>query len=171
MREATVCHLQRENSNGVEILLGKRSSLFCNGLWNGPGGKLDPGESIGTCLRREVKEEIGVVIDLKSARHYASVDFHYPTDTPNQYSWDWRVHYFTVRHWQGEPQIREGFSELRWFPLSALPFAEMVADQKIWLPMAWNAGQTRLLQAEIFYADREAKTVGKGTFSFLTPKS
>ena len=49
MREATVCHLLRGLGQDTEVLLCKRQSLFFNGVWNGPGGKLEPGETIFKC--------------------------------------------------------------------------------------------------------------------------
>ena len=46
----------------VCILLCQRSSSSSSypGLWEFPGGKLEPGETIRQCVKREVKEELGV---------------------------------------------------------------------------------------------------------------
>ena len=43
-----------------KVLLTRRSD---NGLWCLPGGKMEPGESIEECCRREVLEETGLIIE------------------------------------------------------------------------------------------------------------
>ena len=67
-----------------EILLELRADC---GLWCVPGGRLDPGESIEECVKREVKEEtnIDVILDnlfcvyshpkIGTLRHYLEDDF------------------------------------------------------------------------------------------------
>jgi ADP-ribose pyrophosphatase YjhB (NUDIX family) len=45
-----------------KVLLTRRSD---NGLWCLPGGKMEPGESIEECCRREVFEETGLMIEVK----------------------------------------------------------------------------------------------------------
>ncbi len=45
-----------------KVLLTKRAD---NGLWCLPGGKMEPGETIGECCHREVLEETGLEVDTK----------------------------------------------------------------------------------------------------------
>ena len=47
--------VSREGKKGLKILL-----IFRKGLWDIPKGKLDPGETVKQCAKREVKEELGI---------------------------------------------------------------------------------------------------------------
>lgn len=65
-----------EDSDG-RILLGRHPNLPHKpypGLWDMPGGKLEDGESLEGCLRREVKEELGFDVEsleLVDAFHHS----------------------------------------------------------------------------------------------------
>ncbi|RME08232.1 MAG: NUDIX domain-containing protein [Anaerolineae bacterium] len=66
----TAAIIQREG----RVLLGQRPPQgLLGGLWEFPGGKQQPGESLTTCLRREIDEELGLKIQvgdrLGSFRH------------------------------------------------------------------------------------------------------
>jgi A/G-specific adenine glycosylase len=47
------------------VLIGRRpEGGLLGGLWEFPGGKCRAGESPGACLRRELREELGVEVEL-----------------------------------------------------------------------------------------------------------
>ncbi|GGH77089.1 8-oxo-dGTP diphosphatase [Pullulanibacillus pueri] len=56
MLKYTICFLQR----GDDVLMLNRLKTPEMGVWNGVGGKLEPGESPKTCALREIYEETGI---------------------------------------------------------------------------------------------------------------
>lgn len=49
-----------------EYLIAKRKAILSNGgKWEFPGGKLLAGEVLEECLKREIKEELGIEIIVK----------------------------------------------------------------------------------------------------------
>ncbi|MEN2282386.1 (deoxy)nucleoside triphosphate pyrophosphohydrolase [Algoriphagus sp. SE2] len=50
-----------------KILVAKRSSTMSqSGYWEFPGGKVETDESMEACLKREIREELGLEIKIKS---------------------------------------------------------------------------------------------------------
>ena len=55
----------RQGHAGWELLSARRTEPpIAAGLWEFPGGKVDPGETPEACVVREVKEELGVDVTL-----------------------------------------------------------------------------------------------------------
>jgi len=63
---------------GGRLLLLRRaeSRVAFPGLWDIPGGHVEPGESLAAALRREVREETG--FDLRIGRPFQAGFFEYP---------------------------------------------------------------------------------------------
>jgi mutator protein MutT len=60
--------------NGAFLVTRRQSGVHLEGLWEFPGGKIDPGESHGDALRREMREELDTdvaVHDLLFATSHA----------------------------------------------------------------------------------------------------
>jgi mutator protein MutT len=47
---------------GRVLICRRRRGEFLGGYWEFPGGKREPGESWEACLRRELREELGVAV-------------------------------------------------------------------------------------------------------------
>ncbi len=45
---------------GRYLVTRRQKGVHLEGLWEFPGGKCDAGESLADCLRRELREELGV---------------------------------------------------------------------------------------------------------------
>lgn len=68
-----------------DVLLIKRDKAPAQGLWSVPGGKLEAGEALTACCRREIREETGLDVNVLSVIavverrienfHYVIVDF------------------------------------------------------------------------------------------------
>ncbi|NXD92638.1 8ODP triphosphatase, partial [Chaetorhynchus papuensis] len=109
------------------VLLGMKKRGFGAGLWNGFGGKVQPGESIEEAARRELLEESGLTVDTLQKMGQITFEF-----VGNSELMD--VHIFRADHFQGEPTESE---EMRpqWFQLDEVPFQHMWPDDSYWFPL------------------------------------
>jgi len=113
---------------GENILLGLKKKGFGMGNWNGPGGKVEPGEEIEAAARRESREEFGV--DLGELKKIGIVTCEYrEVDEPK----DMEVHIFETKDFYGEP-IETDEMRPRWFPVSKYPFDKAWPDDEFWFP-------------------------------------
>lgn len=88
-----------QDGQGRVLLTRRPAHLHLGGLWEFPGGKLEPGESIAAGLARELQEELGIEVlhhrPLIRARHS------YPE---RRVLLDVQL----LLEWRGEPRGREG---------------------------------------------------------------
>jgi 8-oxo-dGTP diphosphatase len=111
-------------SDGRVLLMRKKRGHGA-GRINGPGGKIEAGETPLECAIRETIEETGVrVLDAELAARLKFVDLNAP---------QWFGHIFVARRFEGRPrETAEG--DPAWYPVNDLPFDEMWEDDRIWLP-------------------------------------
>jgi 8-oxo-dGTP diphosphatase len=102
---------------GRVLLMQRLPGKHLAGLWEFPGGKVEPGETVAQALVRELEEELG--IEALAGPPLISIPWHYPGKSV-------RLHALRVTDWKGEPHPREGHP-LRWAALRDMDPAEMPA--------------------------------------------
>lgn len=118
------------------ILLIRKKRGLGAGKVNGPGGRLEPGETPVEAAIREIGEELRVVPRGVERRGELAFQF---TDGYGLF-----CHVFTATGCDGEPEETDEATPL-WTPLDAIPFDEMWADDRLWIPhmlaQRWFAGR------------------------------
>ena len=85
--------------DGAFLLTSRPVGKVYEGYWEFPGGKLEAGESVAQALRRELQEELGIVIGEVQPWQTEVVDYPHALV---------RLHFCKVFDWAGELQMREG---------------------------------------------------------------
>lgn len=127
-------HEHQDDADGVrQMLIARRTAPeSVAGLWEFPGGKLEPGEGLRAGVVRELQEELGVEVEL-GAEVTGPGHAGYSAET------GWRL---TERHTmrlfagvvaEGEPYPLEDHDRLDWVPLTAalLEYPWIPADRPI----------------------------------------
>ncbi len=119
---ANLCFVLRDHC----VLLIRKKRGFGAGKINGPGGKIDPGETALESALRETEEELG--IRLLDAEQRGELHF--------QFRDGFSLHcaVFLATDFEGEPHETDEAIPL-WTPLDAIPYDEMWADDRHWLPL------------------------------------
>lgn len=93
----------------------RRADRAHGGLWEYPGGKLEPGETRELGLVREIEEELGIAIAPEALDWVACAE---EPGSPIVIS------LYTCRQWLGEPQLLDA-AQLDWVAPGDLPSLEM----------------------------------------------
>ena len=92
------------------------------GMWEFPGGKIEPGESREVALKREIQEELGV--DITIDKFLCTTDYDYP-------SFHLTMHCYLCSVVSGEIELREHMSA-RWLTTKTLDSVEWLpADKEV----------------------------------------
>lgn len=130
--------------DGRRVLLGMKKRGFGKKRWNGFGGKLRAGESFEQAAEREVFEEAGIWPRDLLSRGVLTFQFtHDPVAL--------EVHLFSTHRFEGIPRETDEM-EPRWFLFDAIPYQEMWADDRYWLPLLLEGKNIR---GEFFFKDEQ----------------
>ena len=99
------------DAEGRFLLTSRPEGKVYAGYWEFPGGKLEAGETVEQALRRELHEEIGIVIGAAEPWRVELVDYPHALV---------RLNFCKVRDWSGQLEMREG----QRFAWASLPVAQ-----------------------------------------------
>jgi 8-oxo-dGTP diphosphatase len=108
---------------GDEVLLIRKKRGLGAGKINGPGGKIDPGETPEECAVREVEEELGIHSEEVSESGLLRFQF--------KDGLGLLCHVFRAESFTGTP-IETNEAIPLWTRVDAIPFEEMWADDRMW---------------------------------------
>ena len=118
-------------AHGAKILIAKRHAEdMLGGLWEFPGGHVEPDESLEDALRRELREELA--IEISGIQPFMNVNHTFT-------HFRMTLHCFHCRHAGGTPACVD-VADLAWVPIRNLfQYAFPVADQHVLERLARNA--------------------------------
>ena len=129
--EATLCFI----FNGEEVLLIEKKRGVGEGLFNGPGGKLEDDETPREAAVRETVEETSV--KPEDLEKVCELEFMHG-QKPFQL-----VHVFKTENYSGKSEESEE-ARPEWFKIDELPYEKMWPDDRYWIP--------KMLEGEKFTA-------------------
>lgn len=126
---ATLCYVIEDG----EVLLIYKKRGVGEGLYNGPGGKVEEHDSsVKEAAKREMEEE--VKIKAEDLEKVGELRFFFG-DTPFMY-----VHAFKTTSYSGTPEETEE-ARPEWFEIGNLPYDQMWADDRYWMPKMFEGKQ------------------------------
>jgi len=109
---------------GDRVLLIKRARQPSQGLWSVPGGAVELGETIRDAVKRELREECGIEIEVDGVIN--AVDLILP-DEKGRIQFHYIVTYLLARYISGEACPGSDALEVRWATRQELDTLDMTA--------------------------------------------
>lgn len=100
-----------KNSAGELLISRRKLSAHQGGLWEFPGGKVEPGETVEQALARELKEELDIAVS--AAAPLIKINYNYPDRRVLLDVWSVENFSGAVRACEGQP--------FKWVAADALP--------------------------------------------------
>ena len=130
---ATLGFILSEDQKSVLLVhRNKRTDDQHIGKYNGLGGKMEVGEDVLTCLKREIREEAGIVCEETELRGtiswpgFGSAGEH------------WFGFIFLVKKYSGTPYCSNEEGDLHWKLISELELLPMWEGDKFFLPLVFD---------------------------------
>jgi 8-oxo-dGTP diphosphatase len=128
MRQQTLAFIVDTATHSV--LLGeKKTGEIGLGTLNGPGGRIEPGETVTGCVIRETKEEFGITL-FRSLLIPVGTITSFVDAKPFA-----RVYLFWAHVWKGSPTETESMIP-QWVRMPQLPYDRMLSGDRHWMPRA-----------------------------------
>ena len=121
----TLLFVRRAHKGLLQVLLIHKQTGHGRGRVNGPGGKLDAGESLTACATREVLEEVGLQVGHPVCR----AELRFVELEGSQ----WLGYVYTADQFSGQ-LIETSEAKPFWCDIEKIPFADMWPDDQLWLP-------------------------------------
>ncbi len=94
------------DSDGRVLIAQRPEGKQLAGLWEFPGGKVEPGETPETALIRELEEELGIVVKQACLAPFVFASHTYET-------FHLLMPLYLIRRWEGDPEAKE-HAALKW---------------------------------------------------------
>lgn len=140
MRLTTLCYVVKDG----KVLLAMKKRGLGEGKWNGPGGKVQPGETPEQACEREFFEETQAKVVKPEHRGVIEFVFNAKPD------WDQKCYVYVGRDLMGLPQETDEMLPA-WYALNELPLDKMWEDDALWLEQVLNGGRVNMR----FYFDEQ----------------
>jgi len=108
--QQTICIAIVQNEAQQYLISRRQKGQHLAGKWEFPGGKLEQSEALEEAMKRELKEEVGLIATKFSL--FETLDFQYP-------DLELTLHFFLVTQFDGKAESIEG-QEIKWVSHSEL---------------------------------------------------
>lgn len=108
------------------LVCQRRASDRNPGKWEFPGGKLEPGETLDQCIRRELWEELGIDAE-PGAELFRTLHRHHERMLD--------LAFLAIPRFRAEPQ-NLCFADMRWVAPDELPFYDFLAADRDFIDLA-----------------------------------